>query len=363
MSARIANLRRSCGALLLVLGTALWASIGVCGLYARSCRAVRPPGLGNFEDTVRRLSPAPEGSFRFAAMGDPEEGLGVYCDLARKARELGAAFVVVLGDVASQGTPAAFELFNHAHASLGPAALPTFLAKGNHDESPLGLFEKYWGPGSFDFVHAGCLFIFAENNTPEEQARCAEYIRARVEEHRGRVHRIFLLLHRPITDFEKAGHGKRNIEARSRYLYDILDHERIDAVLAGHFHGYSRALHDETLLLVTGCAGGKLDGPGEFYHMVLLDVTPEGIVETVVRAEATRSFLDDLRHGIVVRLGPWLFASWHRAGLAMMLGAVFLALGVHLMRRRVGGTGRGRSTREAAADTPLGSRVLPVKGG
>lgn len=259
--------------------------LGLLAYWRAACpsRADGPvPGLGNFPETVRLLPPVRDGRFRFAVLGDPEEGLDVFHRLMEKAHALGAAFVLITGDVADDATEAGFAAFLASYRSLGPKALPTFAAVGNHDIEHTGLFEKLLGPREHSFVHGDCLFIIGDNNAPGSRPGCAQFIRDEIDRYRGQVQHVFLVVHKPITDFEKQGHGVQRVREKSAYLYDILDAEIVDAVLAGHYHGYSREMYGETVLLVTGGAGGRLHSPAARYHMVMIDVGPEGIVDRVV---------------------------------------------------------------------------------
>ncbi|MGH9362153.1 MAG: metallophosphoesterase family protein, partial [Thermoanaerobaculia bacterium] len=252
------------------------------GVYASlHLGAGHQPGLGNHEETVRMLPPAADGTFRFAVMGDPEEGAGVWRHLMRKAHELGAQFVVIAGDLVDRPTREGFEFFRYQYSALGPDALPTFAAIGNHDLSAEGLFDEYIGPPEFSFVHGDSLFVFADNNLPEGLPRCGRYVRGEIERHRGRVRRVFIVVHKPLVDYRRQGGELQRYREAGGYLYQVLDSERVDAVLAAHYHGYLRERYKDTLLVVTGGAGARLHDSNAFHHMVLVDVGPDGIRDTV----------------------------------------------------------------------------------
>src|SRR5262245_53425698 len=134
-----------------VAGLAL-PSVVIVGLlvYWRTGKQQLPdgpvPGLGNFAATVQMLPPVREGRLRFAVLGDPEEGLGIFRTLMEQARAEGAAFVLITGDVADHATEGGFASFLETYRSLGAKALPTFTAVGNHDIEPTALFERLLGP-------------------------------------------------------------------------------------------------------------------------------------------------------------------------------------------------------------------------
>ena len=305
----------------------------------------RVRGLGNFSENVALIPPPKEGRFRFAAIGDPKEGQTIYQHLMSMAYDQGASFVVCNGDLVDRATPESFELFNHGYQSLGQKALPTFSALGNHDDSPLRLFQEYYGPESFAFLYGGSLFIFADNNSPESLEGCASYVRDQIHLHGNEAKHVFIVLHKPITDHEKDERIVRN-RHRSGYMYDILDSEKVDAVLTGHFHGYAREEYNGKLLLVTGGAGARLHDARAFYHMVLIDVGPDGIKDTVVRLDEVYPFTDRLRVEAVVNY-PLFFGSWWRPLLLLLVGGGFVFAGLKPARKP---TGRERAVRATVGE-------------
>ena len=324
------------GGALMVLPAVFLLFLALEWAYATSHLGVgRVPGLGNFEENVRALpAPRDEGRLRFAVLGDPEEGLGTYRHLMKKAREAGADFVVITGDVADRPTREGFEYFNWVYRSLGPDALPTFAAIGNHDGPPQGFFREYYGPDLFSFVHGDCLFIFADNNHPRSFPECESFVRQEIARHRAVARHIFIVVHKPIIDFRREQGDLQNYRETGGYLYRILDEEKVDAVLAGHFHGYMRQEYKGTLLLVTGGAGSLLHAPDAFFHLVLIDVGPDGLKDTVVRADVTDTFWDRLRFRLVVSWYPALFRDGRRISILVLPAVAVLALGFSIARGR-----------------------------
>jgi hypothetical protein len=329
---------------------ALLGTVWVCA--SMHLGLARTPGLGNDPETVAMLPPAKGGSLRFAVMGDPEKGLRVYRRLMRQAAALGATFVIITGDVAGRPTKEAFDLFRHEYGNLGAAALPTFAAIGNHDMPRNGdasLFRSYIGPEYFSFIHEGSLFIFIDNNKPASYDECHRYALQEIALHQDAVSHVFMVMHYPIIDYEKRG-NLFEFEATSSYMRSILDSERVTALLMGHVHGYARETYKDTLLLVTGGAGGHLyDRKTGFFHMVLIDVTPEGVHDTLVKIEDTSGILerlvDRLRFAMVVELYPALLGRWERTAILLLVAGACLAFG--LLAR--GGMDGSRSVARAGA--------------
>lgn len=319
------------GLLLVSTGAVLLAGLAAWWVYARHYLGIeRVPGLGNFDETIGRLAPKQDGCFRFAALGDPKEGLGVYRELMEEAARCGADFAVITGDLADGPTAEAFELFDYAQAHLEPAGIPTFVAIGDHDESPL--FEKYCGPRNFHFVYASSLFIFLANNDREECAQSAAYLRAQMERYAGKVAHVFIVLHRPVFDYHKH-EAVRLARQKNQFIYEVLDAYKVDAVICGHLHDYARDAYNGTALIVTGGAGAKLHNEGAFHHMVLFDVTPLGFTDRVVRTSARPGLLDGLRLALVVRHYPAVFGRWWRPPAAAVGPTALVVLGSCLLRR------------------------------
>ena len=322
------------GALILCLLCAWW-------VYAARFRGeAKVPGLGNFEENVRKLPPVANDRFRFAVLGDPHEGQCIYQELMRRAFDLGAAFVVCTGDLVDGATRESFELFNHMYKELGPAALPMFTAIGNHDECPQRLFEEYYGPEDFAFLHGDSVFIFTNNNNAGRHEQCARFVKEQIARFKDRARHVFVVFHKPIVDH--LWHGRMTANRRkSAYMYEVLDSEKVDAVLMGHFHGYVREMYKGTLLLVTGGAGYRLHDDNGFYHLVLIDVAPEGITDTLVRLDARRRLRDLVRVEAVVGY-PVVFGSWWRLLSALLVGTLLLLDGARRLLRKQQG------------DSPLG---------
>jgi len=343
--------KRSIGFFAIGLGLLLALSVSLVAVHGSSHRGgARREGLGNFEETVGALPRGDGKSFRFAVLGDPEEAPAVFRGLMHQAFDLGAAFVLITGDVVDRPTREAYEFFSYQYRALGPAALPTFAAIGNHDICPERLFQEYLGPEEFHFLHRGSLFIFADNNGPEGCTPGARYIRETIARYRGQTEHVFIVLHKPIFDFSRAGGELQNSRENSLELYQILDAEKVDAVLAAHFHGYLREMYKDTLLLVTGGAGSKLHAPDAFFHMVLVDVGPDGIHDRIVRAEAGNSIWDRVSYRLAVKVHPFLFGAPHRALAVLLAAAALVVIGLGAVAPR-----RSRPAAPAGAPSVAGA--------
>ena len=290
----------------IVVGTLLAVFPGALVLYGRAHLSPgRSPRLGNFPSTVEALPPPGGDGFRFAVIGDPEGGLDVYRELMSRAAPMGAAFCIITGDIASTPSDEAFELFEDQYRGLGSAALPTFACVGNHDmkNGDPALFRKYLGPEIFSFSYSGSLFIFADNNCQASRERVAPIVRDVLAKQEKKPDRVFIVLHQPITDYRRHGHSFERRES-SKPIFDLIDEGEVDAVLMGHRHGYGREIYKDALLLVTGGGGGHLYEPADFFHMVVIDVGPSGVVDTLVKLDEPPAGLDGVRVSLLVKVYP-----------------------------------------------------------
>lgn len=350
-------MRRWLSAASLLLSGLIFALLATVWAYASGHLGLEHrPGLGNYPETVAMLPPAKAGSFRFAVMGDPEGGLRVYRRLMRQAAASGAEFVIITGDVAARPTQEAFDLFRYEYSHLGPAAMPTFAAIGNHDipkQGDASLFRSHVGPEYFSFVHARSLFIFVDNNKASSHDECQRFAREQIVLHKDAVDHTFIVMHYPIIDYRKREKLFKFKDASS-YMYSILDSERVTAVLMAHVHGYLREEYKDTLLLVTGGAGGRLYNKDGFFHMVLIDVTPDGIHDSLVRIEDTSGIIgrimERLRFTMVVELYPALFGRWQRPVLLLLVASACLAFGLLTMRSKVEGRMPWRDSRDGETE-------------
>ncbi|WP_159424842.1 metallophosphoesterase [Streptomyces sp. TLI_053] len=249
-----------------------------------------------FSDTHFRAAP---GARSFTAH-EPEDGLAaVLADAARAVEE--AAAVVVTGDLADLGEPAAYERLGEA---LDPLPAPVYCLPGNHDrQDPLQAclprpnvhLEPAVRIGNWllllldtnadgreptadgghrdreDRVHAAS----QPNLTPVEAARARAILTAARAEH------VFLWLHQPpLPETAPAAQGD------SELALLVRDFPAIRAIGAGHLHGDLSGTFEGRPVYV--CPSSfmsidtelrRLDGPG--YRTYLLH--PDGRVETEVR--------------------------------------------------------------------------------
>ena len=259
------------------------------------------PSLGNSGANVAAIPASPDGSFRFAVLGDPEERPYVFTGLMRQAAAAGATFAIIPGDLVDAPAEADFAYFAREFDGLGEAKLPTFAAIGNHDlvENDPSLFRRWLGPEWFSFVHSRVLFLFVDNNDASNDPRCVEFVRSELAAHEGAFDRSILVMHRNTIDCVVRGRPVHAAD-RGEWIAEAFGETPPAAVLTAHYHGYLRADDERTLWISTGGAGGDLQAPGERFHMVLVDVKPDALVAEEVPLDGTVSLMGDAKHMLAV---------------------------------------------------------------
>ena len=171
----------------------------------------------------------PPQPFVFVHTSDPELGKpdlkGTserFAQLAQRANQIGAAFVIVSGDLTRNCTTEQLKAFDDI---LKQFKMPVRLLPGNHDEPEV--YEKHFGKDHYVFTHGNCDFICLNSNlllTPSDKTKEQwTWLEAALKEARrqNRAH-IFVVMHHPL-----AGLAKMN---------DLLVKYGVEAVLCGHEH-------------------------------------------------------------------------------------------------------------------------------
>lgn len=180
--------------------------------------------------------------YHFAAIGDAG-GLGELAWCIRRARALGADFLLHLGDV--DYTP---DAFGSAKRILAEARIPVYAAIGNHDvESPFpefgAEFTRLFGPRNFVFTLAGVTFLdldtSADTMLPSRGER-GRLLRRVAAEPKAERSPLIVFTHRPLRDprthsVDDEGHAL-NSRWESGWLRRQLLALGADALLTGHIH-------------------------------------------------------------------------------------------------------------------------------
>jgi len=169
--------------------------------------------------------------FVFVHAGDPELGkpdvestAARLALLGQRANKIGAALVIVAGDLTHGSIPKEVKAFEDA---LKQFTMPVKVVPGNHDTPEM--FEKHFGKDHYVFTHNNCDFICMNSNRPispsadprrEPQWKWLE--EALTDARRQHRTHVFVVLHHPMANRSPLG--------------DLLARHHVTAVLAGHLH-------------------------------------------------------------------------------------------------------------------------------
>jgi Icc-related predicted phosphoesterase len=184
-------------------------------------------------------------TFRFAAIGDAG-GEGELAHCLRRAAELGADFLLHLGDVGYTD-----DAFVTAERILAEAPLPIFAAIGNHDlAGPVAhmgaSFTEIFGPRNTVFRLGGVTFLnvdTAADTLPPSRGARGRLLRelARQRHAEGTTDPVIVFTHRPLRDprnphAELGESHALNRAWESSWLRGTLKGLGATALLAGHIH-------------------------------------------------------------------------------------------------------------------------------
>ncbi len=268
-----------------------------------------PPNFGNRPDVIRMLTDqGKKESFRFAVAGDTKS-IGTFERIAAELRTEPLDFVVLLGDVAYNGTEA-FHRLLRAEIKEYKLEVPTFYIIGNHDVEPATFpvrrFEEIYGPGIFSFVYQDCLFIGLRIlDEPYSNQESIDFLNHIASGPSDRFRHKFVFMHIPppiSPDFHA-----RSFTGGAK-LVALFNKLQVDYVFAGDFHGYARTHFGLTNYLVTGGGGARLKNKKfkQFHHAVVVTVSQDRVSERIIQVDKSDEFEDALEKLAVGEVYPWL---------------------------------------------------------
>jgi hypothetical protein len=293
-----------------------------------------PATFGNFE-RVRALLADDEDTeqFSFAVAGDIK-GTGTFERLTGFLKAEPISFLVLLGDCVFNGRPGYHQYFRAELAEELRMPCPTFYVVGNHDVSedqfPISRFEEMYGPTNFSFEYQGCLFIvlrilhMPHYSTKESLA----FLESTLSAHQGEYNRVFVFMHIPPP--VSAEFAARLFENTDKFLA-LCDKFKVDYVITGDYHGYARVQRKDTVYLITGGGGSRLEKvPGNFHHVILITVGPQGVSERIFSTEKAEELEDMIECWAITDVYPWMRKHlWT----AILLNIGVICCGIFLVRR------------------------------
>ncbi|MFC1481377.1 metallophosphoesterase family protein [Candidatus Neomarinimicrobiota bacterium] len=245
------------------------------------------------DSVLRRIESVPytaEEGFRFIVMGDNRINLNLWKMVAQSVSRKESVFAIAVGDLVDDGKPEEFDqdLFGvleaYGHFNFVPVV-------GNHDIGDDGLAVSYltgFGGNALNyyFDYGNARFVILDNSSRVTnfiaQLDTVDMWLANVPAE----YYKFVFVHVPPGEVRKWSYHAMSGE-KSRRFTELMTRHEVDHVFAGHIHAYSTATFEGVDYTVTGGAGADLHdryGPeGSVHHYVIVDVTPEGIQQQVVR--------------------------------------------------------------------------------
>ena len=231
----------------------------------------------------------PEG-FRFVVLGDTRSNFGKAREVMKRAAEEKPAFILHNGDLVRKGKVSEY-IGHHLRLVDLVAPIPVIPVAGNHEKGPnrdFGPFLALYGRDQFSFDYGGCRFIGINNATKWGLTNAhLRYIRKALEAP-GAKHK-FLMFHVPIRslDIYVDGEEGRGFRRNAKALMALMEEFSVDQVFMGHVHGYATTVVNGVRYTISGGGGAnlsdKLDADGSVHNFLVIDVTPEGLKNTVWR--------------------------------------------------------------------------------
>ncbi len=232
----------------------------------------------------------PAESFRFVVLGDTRSNFGKAREVMGRAAEEKPAFILHNGDLVRKGKVAEY-IGHHLRLVELVAPIPVVPVAGNHERGPNRDFAPFlalYGQDEFTFDYGGCRFIGINNSTKWGLTNAhLRYIRKALEAP-GAKH-TFLLFHVPIRslDIYVDGEEGRGFRRNATVLMALMEEFSVDHVFMGHVHGYATTVVNNVRYTISGGGGAnlskQLDADGSVHNFLVIDVTPEGLKNTVWR--------------------------------------------------------------------------------
>lgn len=239
---------------------------------------------------IRSIAYDPETGFRFIVLGDSRINQPVWEAICKSISKKNAVFAIDTGDLVNEGEPAQFDeylfevLEKYGKFNFVPVV-------GNHDIGYDGLAVSYltsFGPNSLNyyFDYGNARFVILDNCSRVtdflSQLEIADQWLAQTPQGFYK----FVFVHIPPGDIKKWAYHAMTGES-SRKFTELMAKHQVDHVFAGHIHAYSTATYLGVDHTVTGGGGAELHKQyglkGSVHHYVIVDVTPKGVQQQVVR--------------------------------------------------------------------------------
>jgi len=257
--------------------------------------------LFSLSTIAETVTPPPEkNAFRVAIIGDRtggnSEGLKILERAIYEINQLDPDFVIHIGDKVQGYTWDQDEWIREADefkSYMSKLTMPWYSAEGNHDvTNPFRdpkdrtyeeLTKKYFGPlyYSFDYKNSHFIIMYTDEamkSVPVISDNQLQWLKSDLEN--TNKTNIFIFMHKPIWDIENSNWDK---------FHEIIKKFPVRAVIAGHFHSYSKGFNKDGiqyyLIGPTGAEAYMLGSPltGYFHHYSILSIDGDKFKMAVVK--------------------------------------------------------------------------------
>jgi len=264
-------------------GGLIVAMVFVCGVVFAFGEREVPWNVENLE----WISVADPADFTFAVFGDAQEGTDVFpVVLNMIEQDPDISFTVGVGDLVDTGSAEDYDaVFRLLRDRI---TRPLLWVAGNHEYMAGGRsrYEMNVGPADFSFIIGDVTFVMMDGahpfRLPEDRIDWLERELSQARE-RGMC---LVFLHRPLYDPRGEGYAEALDEAWADELLRLFQTYRVHHVFCGHVHGSFHGRWEGVPYVVTGGAGGTLDGDNPniyFYHYLKAHVSGNALRIGTVR--------------------------------------------------------------------------------
>jgi predicted phosphohydrolase len=199
--------------------------------------------------------------YTFVFFGDnqPEKGVtqpDVFIHIIEMINADNPLFVIGGGDFVADGTPEQFEAFLQVISDLDSHM---FYVCGNHDNSVH--YKKYLGKKVYAFTYKNSMFVILDNSRKVLSQDQLTFLETQLK--KGYEH-TFVIMHIPPFDPE----GTHAMIHPEEFL-EIIQEYKVDYVLCSHIHGFYEEKIGDTVLIISGGAGGPLHRGGHHHYIVV----------------------------------------------------------------------------------------------
>ncbi len=269
-----------------------------------------PETFGNFQKNVDHLDSADSDEpFSFAVIGDLH-GYGTFEKICAILKNEPLSFAFLLGDCVYKGYLGYHQYLNIELDDELTMPFPEFYVVGDRDVHKgyftIDDFEQMYGPSIFSFEYRKSLFVCLRIlPEPYDTSESIDYLASILEGNRDNYQHVFVFMHVPPP---VSNRFITSISNDSDKLVETIAKYNVDYVICGHYHGYYRQKIGNTVYLISGGGGARLDDDefSRFHHSVMLTVDGDSVTEQIIAVKPSIEIDDKLECFVLAELFPRL---------------------------------------------------------